>query len=134
PIANPQAQQNEQRNEQQKQTQDGNQNAAGNAGNQLNMSGDTGLTQPIDINDGGSSSRSSTINYEVNRIIRHIQAETGAVERVSAAVIIDYAVQPIENLEQPGAQGNAVGEAQPAKMALAPLPEARMQKIRQLVK
>src|SRR5699024_5224462 len=68
--------------------------------------------------DSGSSSRSSTINYEVNQTIRHTRKETGQVERLSAAVIIDYKMQEDDD-------GN---------MTPAPLSDERMDKIRSLVK
>ncbi|WP_456267376.1 flagellar M-ring protein FliF [Kushneria sp. AK178] len=37
-----------------------------------------------------STTRSSTTNYEVNRLIRHVQEETGRVERLSVAVVVNY--------------------------------------------
>lgn len=38
----------------------------------------------------GRASRDQTINYEVDRTVEHIQYETGTVERLSAAIVVDY--------------------------------------------
>lgn len=64
-----------------------------------------------------SSSASSTTNYEVNRTIRHVQEETGRIERLSIAVVVDYREQV-----------NEEGEAE-----RVPLTEEQMAQIRSLV-
>jgi len=54
---------------------------------------------------GGSerSSRNATRNYEVDRTIRHVRTPSGALERLSVAVVIDDRVATDE-------EGNPVGE------------------------
>ncbi|WP_445621608.1 flagellar basal-body MS-ring/collar protein FliF [Kushneria sp. Sum13] len=37
-----------------------------------------------------STSQSSTTNYEINRVIRHVQEDTGQVQRLSVAVVVNY--------------------------------------------
>lgn len=64
-----------------------------------------------------SASASSTTNYEVNRTIRHVQEETGRIERLSIAVVVDYAQQV-----------NEEGEVE-----RVPLSEEQMAQIRSLV-
>lgn len=44
-----------------------------------------------------SSTNSSTTNYEINRLIRHVQEDTGQVQRLSVAVVVNYREQAGEN-------------------------------------
>ncbi|ART64447.1 flagellar basal-body MS-ring/collar protein FliF [Kushneria marisflavi] len=44
-----------------------------------------------------SSTDSSTTNYEVNRVIRHVQEDTGQVQRLSVAVVVNYRDQTGED-------------------------------------
>ncbi|REC96322.1 flagellar basal-body MS-ring/collar protein FliF [Kushneria indalinina] len=44
-----------------------------------------------------SASRSSTTNYEINRLIRHVQEDTGQVQRLSVAVVVNYREQTGED-------------------------------------
>ena len=83
----------------------------------LNMNGRTGLA--FGGNDPkGSSVTSSTVNYELNRTIRHTRDQAGRLQRLSAAVVIGYPMQP-----------NADGELQPM-----PLSQERMAQITSLVR
>lgn len=38
----------------------------------------------------GRTSRDNTINYEVDRTVEHIQHETGTIERLNAAIVVNY--------------------------------------------
>ncbi|MCI0508862.1 flagellar M-ring protein FliF [Chromohalobacter marismortui] len=38
----------------------------------------------------GRTSSNQTINYEVDRTVQHIQRQTGTIERLNAAIVIDY--------------------------------------------
>lgn len=87
-------------------------------GTGLRMAGQFGLGSDAMGGDTGSASRSATVNYELDRVIRHIQKETGTVEHVSAAVVVNYRMHP-----------DASGELQPV-----PLADERMQQIEALVK
>ncbi|MES1928615.1 flagellar MS-ring protein [Salinisphaera dokdonensis CL-ES53] len=83
----------------------------------LNMNGRAGLA--FGGNDPkGSSVTSSTVNYELNRTIRHTRDQAGRLQRLSAAVVIGYPMQP-----------NAEGELQPM-----PLSQERMDQIKSLVR
>ncbi len=86
----------------------------------LNMAGSGGFAPGPSGTADGPGSRSSTINYEVDRVIRHVRMGTGRVERVSAAVVINYPMQSSEDDS---------GEMQPV-----PLSDERMQQIESLVK
>lgn len=44
-----------------------------------------------------SSTSSSTTNYEINRLIRHVQEDTGQVQRLSVAVVVNYRNQTGED-------------------------------------
>lgn len=44
-----------------------------------------------------SSTGSSTTNYEINRLIRHVQEDTGQVQRLSVAVVVNYSNQTGED-------------------------------------
>ncbi|AKJ69728.1 flagellar M-ring protein FliF [Pandoraea thiooxydans] len=65
-----------------------------------------------------SDRKDSTVNYQVDRTIRHTQEASGGVKRISAAVVVNY---------RPGV--NAAG-----KPALVPLTSAQLQQIQGLVK
>lgn len=39
---------------------------------------------------GGAGSREQTINYEVDKTIRHVRQPTGTIKRLSAAVVVNY--------------------------------------------
>ena len=66
----------------------------------------------------GSTVSNATINYEVNRTIRHTREQSGQVQRLSAAVVVNYPMQ-----------ANAEGEMQPM-----PLAEEQMNQIKSLVR
>lgn len=99
-----------------------NQNANAGQGAQGNTTGSANNAGDQDLS--GSANRSATINYEVDRVIRHIQKETGVVAKISAAVVINYAPQPVEDSET-----GKTGEIKPM-----PLPDERMEQITSLVK
>lgn len=83
----------------------------------LNMNGRAGLAFGGD-DPKGSSVINSTVNYEVNRTIRHTRENSGRLQRLSAAVVVNYPMQP-----------NADGELQPA-----PFSQERMAQITSLVR
>ena len=83
----------------------------------LNMNGRAGLAFGGD-DPKGSSVLNSTVNYEVNRTIRHTRENSGRLQRLSAAVVVNYPMQP-----------NADGELQPT-----PYSEQRMAQITSLVR
>ncbi|MES1952316.1 flagellar MS-ring protein [Salinisphaera sp. S4-8] len=66
----------------------------------------------------GSTVSNATINYEVNRTIRHTREQSGQVQRLSAAVVVNYPMQ-----------ANAEGEMQPM-----PLSAEQMAQIKSLVR
>ena len=66
----------------------------------------------------GSASREQVINYEVDRTVEHVQFRTGALQRLSAAVVVNY--KGIVNDE---------GEVVPT-----PLTEAELDNINRLVR
>ncbi|GHC33719.1 flagellar M-ring protein [Kushneria pakistanensis] len=79
-------------------------NAAGNGQNQNNAQQNNGqdgdaeqTTTTQTPATPRSSTRSSTTNYEINRVIRHVQEDTGRVQRLSVAVVVNYREQAGEN-------------------------------------
>ncbi|WP_421670703.1 flagellar basal-body MS-ring/collar protein FliF [Rahnella sp. EDr1-12] len=70
----------------QNQNQNQNQNQAGNAQNGAQNSTSNRSTVP------SNSRRDETTNYEVDRTITHTQHSAGAVQRLSAAVVVNYQV------------------------------------------
>lgn len=68
------------------------------------------------VRNPSATQKSSVTNYEVDKTIRHTRAPTGALKRLSAAVVINY-------------RKAAEGEEKPA-----PIPEKEMQEITALVK
>ena len=66
----------------------------------------------------GATVSNATINYEVNRTIRHTREQSGQLQRLSAAVVVNYPMQ-----------ANAEGEMQPM-----PLAEEQMNQIKSLVR
>jgi flagellar M-ring protein FliF len=83
----------------------------------LNMNGRTGLAYGGD-DPKGSSVSSSTVNYEVNRTIRHTREQSGRLQRLSAAVVVNYPMQAGED-----------GEMQPTALS-----DERMAQIKSLVR
>ncbi|HMW19205.1 MAG TPA: flagellar basal-body MS-ring/collar protein FliF [Accumulibacter sp.] len=65
-----------------------------------------------------STSKNSTINYEVDKTIRHVKQALGTIKRLSAAVVINQR-------KEPGKDGKLVNK---------PLPEAEVKQINDLVK
>nr|WP_019952158.1 flagellar basal-body MS-ring/collar protein FliF [Kushneria aurantia] len=65
-----------------------------------------------------SSNSSSTTNYEVNRVIRHTQEESGVLQRLSVAVVVDYA-------QNTDAEGN---------IEQVPLSDEQMAQLRSLIR
>ncbi len=78
--------------------------------------------QPVaegQTNSGPSNIRKdATINYELDRTIRHMQQDGGGVKRLSVAVVVNYRVQP-------GKSGELLPQA---------LPPAELEQIKNLVK
>ncbi len=70
---------------------------------------------------GGSSRSESTVNYEVDKTVRHIKEPLGRIKRLSVAVVVNYKLA--------AAQG---AEGQPGKPA--PLPAQELANINNLVK
>lgn len=66
----------------------------------------------------GSQRRDATVNYELDKTIRHVRTPVGAVKRLSVAVIINHR-------KEVDKKGNSV---------LKPLPDAEMTKLTDLVK
>lgn len=66
----------------------------------------------------GATVSNATINYEVNRTIRHTREQSGQLQRLSAAVVVNYPMQ-----------ANAEGE-----MQSMPLAEEQMAQIKSLVR
>ncbi|MBK8064503.1 MAG: flagellar M-ring protein FliF [Betaproteobacteria bacterium] len=66
----------------------------------------------------GSSRRESTVNYEIDKTVRHVKAPVGAIKRLSAAVVVNH-------------RKAAGGDAKAAAKALAP---EEMTQINALVK
>jgi len=66
------------------------------------------------LEEGGNSQRSSVVNYEINRTVRHTRRSSGSISRLSVAVLVNYM---------------AVGDGDPA-----PLEEAQLVRIESLVK
>ncbi|WP_110665407.1 flagellar basal-body MS-ring/collar protein FliF [Salinicola halophilus] len=87
---------------------------AGNAQGDAAQTG-TGNTQE---SGGGQSRRDSTINYEVDRTVEHVKEQTGGVERLSVAVVVNY-------------RNGVNDEGNPAPEALS---DAEMAQIRSLVR
>lgn len=69
---------------------------------------------------GGSSRKESTVNFELDKTIRHTKEPLGRIKRLSVAVVVNYKL---------AAQG---AEGQPAKPA--PLPPQELTNINNLVK
>ncbi|RKR06103.1 flagellar M-ring protein FliF [Kushneria sinocarnis] len=65
-----------------------------------------------------SSNHSSTINYELDRTIRHVQEESGRVQRLSVGVVVDYR--------------NQVGDD--GEISRVPLSDEQMAQIQRLVR
>lgn len=65
-----------------------------------------------------SDRKDATVNYEVDRTIRHIQQATGSVKRLSAAVVVNY---------RPGLDAKG-------KPAMVAVPQAQLDQIQNLVK
>ncbi|SPJ34858.1 flagellar basal-body MS-ring/collar protein FliF [Kushneria phyllosphaerae] len=79
-------------------------NAAGNGQNQNNAQQDNGQNEDGEETATAqaptgprSTSQSSTTNYEINRVIRHVQEDTGQVQRLSVAVVVNYRNQTGED-------------------------------------
>lgn len=70
------------------------QNEQNNAQNDQAAEEQTTEVQPVQPR---SSTKGSTTNYEVNRLIRHVQEDTGQVERLSVAVVVNYRDQTGED-------------------------------------
>jgi len=67
---------------------------------------------------GVSSRRDSTVNYEVDKSIRHVKNHVGTVKRLSVAVVVNYAKQTDNE----------------GKVTTAPLPKEELDKINELIK
>ncbi|MCP5228403.1 flagellar basal-body MS-ring/collar protein FliF [Accumulibacter sp.] len=65
-----------------------------------------------------NTSKNSTINYEVDKTIRHVKQAVGTIKRLSAAVVVNQR-------QEIGKDGKAVSKA---------MPDAQLQQIRDLVK
>lgn len=67
---------------------------------------------------GTSSRRDATINYEVDKSIRHVKSQVGTIKRLSVAVVVNHR-------KQAGADG---------KVSIEALPKEELDKINELVK
>ncbi len=67
---------------------------------------------------GTSSRRDATINYEVDKSIRHVKSQVGTIKRLSVAVVVNHR-------KQTDAEG---------KVSTEPLPKEELDKINELVK
>ncbi len=66
----------------------------------------------------GPTQRASTVNYEVDKTVRHVRSPMGAIKRLSAAVVVNHRKQ----VDKAG------------KVTYTPMPEAQLNQIRALVK
>ncbi|MBV1960810.1 MAG: flagellar M-ring protein FliF [Immundisolibacteraceae bacterium] len=66
------------------------------------------------LEEGGNSQRSSVVNYEINRTVRHTRNASGAIKRLSVAVLVNYI---------------AVADGDPA-----PMEESQLARIEALIK
>ncbi|MCC7485312.1 MAG: flagellar M-ring protein FliF [Burkholderiales bacterium] len=71
------------------------------------------------------SRKDSTINYEVDRTVRHVSQPVGTLKRLSAAVVVNYRKEAAA--EKEGGKGEA-------KAGAKPLPEEEMKQITALVR
>jgi flagellar M-ring protein FliF len=66
----------------------------------------------------GSTRRDSTVNYEVDKTVKHVRSPVGAVKRLSAAVVVNH----------------RKGKDKSGQSSYAPLTEQQLEQIRTLVK
>jgi flagellar M-ring protein FliF len=67
-----------------------------------------------------NSSKDSTINYEVDKTVRHTRTPVGSVRRISAAVVVNHR---LAEAAEAGAAGKADAKAAKAKAAAKPKPQ-----------
>ncbi|WP_322527468.1 flagellar basal-body MS-ring/collar protein FliF [Salinicola sp. LHM] len=63
---------------------------ADDADNADNQNADTQGTETADTTDTGRARHDSTINYEVDRTVEHVKEHSGDIERLSAAIVVNY--------------------------------------------
>jgi flagellar M-ring protein FliF len=76
----------------------------------------------------GNARRDSTINYEVDKTVRHTRNPTGNVKRLSAAVVVNYrkvAEAPAPKAEEAAKDDAAKADATKADAAKAPVVKAK---------
>jgi flagellar M-ring protein FliF len=93
---------------------------AGNANNADNQNADTqgAATETADTTETGRVRHDSTVNYEVDRTVEHIKQHSGDIERLSAAIVVNYR----EGVDEDG---------NPTQVALS---DTEMEQIRGLVR
>lgn len=85
---------------------------------------------------GNTTRRDSTINYELDKTVRHTRNPNGSVKRLSAAVVINYrrTTDAAPPLQEDVEKAEAPPRSSPPKAKLAALPAEEMQQITALVK
>ena len=103
------------------------QGVPGAASNQPRAPGAAGAAVGAQPAPGASTRKDATVNYEVDKTVRHVKSPVGAVKRFSAAVVVNHRAAPAKP-----AAGAAAGAA--AKPATQPLTEEEMAQITALAK
>ena len=80
---------------------------------------------------GGSSSRRSTRNYEVDRTISHIKDSGGQIDRLSVAVVLNYRDEEVAVVAEEGADAPEAGTTNTESR---PIPAAEIAQIEQVVR
>jgi len=93
---------------------------AGNANNADNQNADTqgAATETADTTETGRVRHDSTVNYEVDRTVEHVKQRSGGIERLSAAIVVNY-------------RDGMDDEGNPTRVALS---DTEMEQIRDLVR
>ncbi|WP_276204963.1 flagellar basal-body MS-ring/collar protein FliF [Kushneria phosphatilytica] len=89
-----------------------------NQGNNQNNQNNNGANNAQQNAMPRSSNSSSTINYELDRTIRHVQEDSGRIQRLSVGVVVDYRSQTGED----------------GQVTQVPLSDDQMAKIQRLVR
>ncbi|MDA3920068.1 MAG: flagellar basal-body MS-ring/collar protein FliF [Salinisphaera sp.] len=108
----------------------------GNAGSGMQMASSTGLTSMDNSN--RSSDSSSTINYELDHVIRHVKQPVGRLTRLSVAVVINEKAPspttPAANARTAATSPTPSTASGKPPQQPAGLSQARMQQITDLVR